>query len=104
MATYKHRQFNIRVSEWQHINIDSTISGSMNANKTGVDLRKKCKIFEQLAPRNIGPFRGPIFCPQENFSIIWAKSCNLRTSDPIFREKCCLEKSHFYTEQSFMLP
>jgi hypothetical protein len=34
--------------------------------------------------------------PQENFSIIWAKSCNLRTSDPIFREKCCLEKSHFY--------
>ena len=40
----------------------------------------------------------PIF-----FSIIWAKSCNLRTSDPIFREKCCLEKSHFYTEQSLMI-
>ena len=35
------------------------------------------------------------FTVQNLFSIIWAKSCNLRTSDPIFREKCCLEKSHF---------
>jgi hypothetical protein len=40
---------------------------------------------------------------QENFSIIWAKSCNLRTSDPIFREKCWLKKRHLYTEQSFMI-
>jgi hypothetical protein len=32
---------------------------------------------------------------QNNFSVIWAISCNLRTSDPIFREKCCLKKSRF---------
>jgi hypothetical protein len=25
-------QFNIRINEWEHINIDSTISGSMNGN------------------------------------------------------------------------
>jgi hypothetical protein len=79
---------------------------------TGVDLRTM--FFEQLVPSKI-PLaremsvhvvdryeRGGL-PPQENFSIILAKSCNLRTSDPIIREKCCLEKSHFYTEQSLMI-
>jgi hypothetical protein len=32
VATYKHRQYNTRVGEWQHINIDSTIPGSVNGN------------------------------------------------------------------------
>jgi hypothetical protein len=86
------------MSKQGQITLDIQITGS-SAVYTGVDLRTN--FFEQLAPSKFHwseKYRSDMkggFTVQNLFSIIWAKSCNLRTSDPIFREKCCLEKSHF---------